>query len=62
MTFREMLDLAVLLDDAVTEAVEIHQKHQQQSCCGFWGMDEWHDAKTQFEVLCKGLFAAEFSQ
>jgi hypothetical protein len=49
LTFREMLDLAVLIDDAVAEA-EIED-------IGFWGMDAWNDHKEMIE----GMVAAKFT-
>lgn len=52
MTFREMVTLLSLLDDAVTEAAS----QNQDSCCGFWGLEEWNESKTQIEMLVAAKF------
>lgn len=55
MTFREMVTLVFLLDDAMTEAIDIHQEHEG-SCCKFWGMDEWNETKMEIETLVTAKF------
>lgn len=47
LTFREVLDLAVLIDDAVDEAEGVE---------GFWGMDAWNENKEKIA----GIVAAKF--
>ena len=48
LTFREVLDLAVLIDDAVDEAEGVE---------GLWGMDAWNENKEKIA----GIVAAKFT-
>jgi len=55
MTFRELVTLVSLLDDAMEDAIKTHQEHGG-SCCKFWGMDEWETSKKEIEALVAAKF------
>ena len=55
MTFRELVTLVSLLDDAMEDAMETHQEHGG-SCCKFWGVDDWNETKMEIEALVAAKF------